>query len=122
MTAASAETGAFGERKAVEYLRGEGYLIRDRNWRNGRYELDIVAERDGILHFVEVKCRTADSLLPPEEAMNASKCRALLKAVNLYIAMYGLDMEARIDLIAVDRFGKEDCEIRFIPDAVRIGW
>ena len=50
MTAA-AETGRAGERAAAEYLRRAGYEICALNWRQGRYELDIVARREEVLHF-----------------------------------------------------------------------
>ena len=51
MTAA-AETGRAGERAATEYLRRAGYEICALNWRQGRYELDIVACREGVLHTI----------------------------------------------------------------------
>ena len=51
MTAA-AETGRAGERAATEYLRRAGYDICALNWRQGRYELDIVACREGVLEWV----------------------------------------------------------------------
>ena len=51
MTAA-AETGRAGERAATEYLRRAGYEICAHNWRQGRYELDIVACREGVLEWV----------------------------------------------------------------------
>lgn len=76
----TAETGRAGERAAVEYLRGAGYEICALNWRSGRYELDIVARKAGIVHFVEVKTRRAGSLTPPEAAVTPQKFRALTRA------------------------------------------
>ena len=52
MTTAAAETGRAGERAATEYLRRAGYEICALNWRQGRYELDIVACREGVLEWV----------------------------------------------------------------------
>ena len=75
MTAA-AETGQAGERAATEYLRRAGYDICARNWRQGRDELDIVALKEGVLHFVEVKTRRAGSLTPPEAAATQQIGRA----------------------------------------------
>ena len=51
------ELGAAGEELAVAWLRAHGFIIMDRNWRMGRYELDIVAARGDRVHFVEVKLR-----------------------------------------------------------------
>ncbi len=76
----TAETGRAGERAAAEYLRRAGYEICALNWRQGRYELDIVACREGVLHFVEVKTRRSGSLTPPEAAATQRKFRALSRA------------------------------------------
>ena len=78
----TAETGRAGERAAVEYLRGAGYEICVLNWRSGRYELDIVARKAGIVHFVEVKTRRVGSLTPPEAAVTPQKFRALTRAAS----------------------------------------
>ena len=78
----TAETGRAGERAAAEYLRRAGYEICALNWRSGRYELDIVARKAGIVHFVEVKTRRAGSLTPPEAAVTPQKFRALTRCVT----------------------------------------
>ena len=58
------DTGRFGEDAAAEYLAGQGYAIVDRNWRCGRMEIDIVAQRGSRLAIVEVKTRTASGADP----------------------------------------------------------
>ena len=56
------EVGALGERVAAEYLRRHGFSIRDRNVARKTGELDIIAEKENVLHFVEVKTVLADEL------------------------------------------------------------
>ncbi len=46
-----------GERLAVQHLKAKGYLIREQNYRRAEGEIDIIAEADGLVAFVEVKCR-----------------------------------------------------------------
>ena len=52
------ELGKAGENAAVTYLEQQGYIIRDRNWRKGHFELDIVATKEQELIVVEVKTRS----------------------------------------------------------------
>ena len=49
------EIGALGENVAAEYLRRRGFNIRDRNIARKTGELDVIAEKENTLHFVEVK-------------------------------------------------------------------
>jgi putative endonuclease len=53
------KTGAEGENLADEWLRKRGYEILHRNWRHLHYEIDIIAQKDKKLHFVEVNAATA---------------------------------------------------------------
>ena len=76
----SADTGRRGEQAAVDYLRRAGFAILERNWRSGRYELDIVARRWDELHFIEVKTRRAGGLTTPEEAITPRKFASLRRA------------------------------------------
>ena len=81
----SADTGRRGEQAAVDYLRRAGFAILERNWRSGRYELDIVARRWDELHFIEVKTRRAGGLTTPEEAITPRKFASLRRAAEAYI-------------------------------------
>lgn len=119
---AAADTGRAGECAATEYLRRAGYDICARNWRQGRYELDIVARRHGVLHFVEVKTRRADGLTPPEAALTAPKQRALLRAAEVYLAHAGWDGEVQFDLAAVDVFPGGETRVRLIECAMECNW
>ncbi len=62
----SFELGKQGEEIASEYLINKGFKIIERNWRAGRYEIDIIAIDNNTLVFVEVKTRSADYLVEPE--------------------------------------------------------
>ena len=113
--------GSLGEDMAVEWLRTHGFVIRDRNWRSGHCELDVVAERGGTIHFVEVKLRRKDGLTLPEDAVTLSKQTALLKAADAYMKEFGLTADCQIDVIAVDYYGG-DSDVRYIPDITVSNW
>lgn len=57
MTRARLATGEEGERLAAERLEADGYRILARRWKGAGREIDLVAERDGVVAFVEVKAR-----------------------------------------------------------------
>lgn len=115
------DIGSWAEAKAVDYLRREGFLLCHTNWRDGRYELDIVAQKGDMVHFIEVKCRHRGSLTSPEDAITPAKFRALQKAANAYICTYGIDLEPQFDVIAVE-YDDNGSELRFIPNAMTPSW
>lgn len=118
----TAETGALGERAAAEYLRSRGYEICALNWRDGRYELDIVARKEWVLHFVEVKTRRRGSLTAPEEAITPQKFRALRRAAGSYLARTHWQEEFQFDLAAVEVAPDGSTEVRFIERAMECHW
>ncbi len=94
--------GAAGERLAAEQLRRVGYLIRAMNYRCRAGEVDIVAEEDGDIVFVEVKTRRGTAYGLPEEAVTPAKQRKLVTAAQSYLAAHGLlDTSWRIDVVAI---------------------
>ena len=79
------DIGGRGEDIAMQWLRERGFLIVERNWRVGHYEIDIIAQRYDTLHFVEVKTRKYGSMTAPEEAINEQKMRAMRRAASAYM-------------------------------------
>lgn len=117
------EIGRRGEDAAVDYLRTHGFVIRDLNWRRGRYEVDIVAERAGEIHFVEVKSRKAAGWTTPEQAIDRRKVHALQCAASAYLALFPSEnWEPCFDLCAVESHPDGRLEVRFLPDAMEAHW
>ena len=71
--------GPWGEALACEYLRGRGCRIVACNYRSRFGEIDVIAQNDRYLAFVEVKTRSADGLSHPFEAITPSKRAKVIK-------------------------------------------
>ncbi len=98
--------GREGEDLAAAYLQEHGYLIRQRNYRFGRGEIDIIAEDGETLVFVEVKARRSSSYGAPEEAVTVHKRRQIRKIAGGYLFERRIsDRECRFDVIAVEYAG-----------------
>lgn len=95
------EIGILGENAAAELLQQKGYAILERNYRVNHLEIDIIALKDGILVFVEVKTRAADFLVAPQEAVTRQKQNLVINAANGYIRKHKRTEEARLDVITV---------------------
>jgi putative endonuclease len=94
--------GRTGERLAVEHLIQRGYHILTQNFRCRLGEIDIVAEHEQDLVFVEVKTRRGIAYGLPEEAVTARKLRTILNIATFYIDRYYCEeISWRIDIVAV---------------------
>ncbi|HSH46886.1 MAG TPA: YraN family protein [Longimicrobiales bacterium] len=112
--------GRSAERLAVQLLQGRGWRILERNWRFGHKELDLVAERDDVVAFVEVKARTGTAFGHPIQAIDGRKRRDLAVAARAWIARYGRrDAVYRFDSVTVLRTGS-GTRVEHTPDAWRI--
>jgi len=97
------EIGALGEELAAKHLAAKGYRVLDRNWRWRQGEIDLVAEKDGEIVFVEVKARRSHAFGTPEEAVTRAKQRKLIRTAYAYLARHGSpNTRWRIDVIALD--------------------
>lgn len=95
------QTGQNGELIARQHLLQQGYSLLATNYRYKRAEIDIIAKKDNVLVFVEVKTRTTDNFGYPEEAVNAKKEKMLLDAAEAYIVATGWEQDIRFDIISV---------------------
>ena len=77
--------GSFGEELTAQKLQQNGWSILERNWHSQNGELDIVAKRGNMLCFVEVKARTAGSLVRGAEAVTRAKMVKLVKTAMDYL-------------------------------------
>jgi putative endonuclease len=101
--------GRYGEKMAATELSRRGYVIRDRNWRCPEGEMDIIAEHDGWLVFVEVRTRRGRRLGSPEESITHAKRTTLIRVAERYLTeMDWPETDWRIDVVAVEltRAGK----------------
>ena len=87
------------ERLAAEHLQRAGYRIRERNFRCKFGEVDLIAEKDGYLVFVEVKYRSTARYGMPSEAVDARKQKRIRQAAQLYLQRTGqADRPLRFDV------------------------
>jgi putative endonuclease len=94
--------GKWGEELAAGYLRENGYQIVFRNFYSKYGELDIVAKKNNLLVFVEVKTRTQDEYGTPGEAVDFRKRRHMTYAASFFIQRFGFqNNDLRFDVIEV---------------------
>jgi putative endonuclease len=102
--------GNENEALAVDFLVAEGFLIIEQNYYARKLgEIDIIATRDGVLHFIEVKSGQAD--FDPVYNFTPSKQRKVINSSYYYMKEKNLEMVFSIDLIVI-RWG----EIEFLEN------
>jgi putative endonuclease len=96
--------GTWGEQAAADYLVRQGYAILERNVRTPHGELDIVARKDDLLVFAEVKARSSHSFAYPEDAVTPRKQEHMLMAAEHYLDLNpGSPDTWQFDVISVER-------------------
>ncbi|TXT33505.1 MAG: hypothetical protein FD136_856 [Chitinophagaceae bacterium] len=109
-------TGKKGEDIACNYLENKGYHILARNWRHKHYEVDIIAAKNKILHFVEVKTRNGLRFGYPEECIGKEKMQFLKNAASAYQYQHPNWKYIQFDVIAITLDGNQTKEIFLFED------
>jgi putative endonuclease len=110
--------GEFGEKIVCEYLIKKDFIIVDKNYYKNIGEIDIVAKKDNILHFIEVKsvsCETIDSinnlLIKPENNFTKNKAIKFKKIIEMYLVLNNVSRETDINIdlftVYIDKTNKK---------------
>lgn len=110
------EKGKIGEQLACGELRKRGFEIIARNWRNGHHEIDIIAKKNNIIHFIEVKTRHSLKFGYPEEAVTKKKFDSLKKAAVAFLNQTQCKNRIQFDILSVLRIKEKPAELFFIED------
>src|SRR5476649_1128125 len=111
------ELGRRGEAIAKTHLENAGYEILDENWTFGKAEVDLIAYKDKIIIFTEVKTRSGNFFGEPEDFVDARKQRLLADAADEYIYLMNHQGEVRFELISVLFDKKDNYKLKHIEDA-----
>ncbi len=112
MGRASYLLGQEGEARAKAYLLNLGFTIVECNFHSRFGEIDIIARKDGVLHFIEVKSSEG---YDPRWAITPKKMQKILKTIDFYLLKTGLQMPYEVDALMVEENGCElFCNITII--------
>lgn len=102
MTTPTQQLGLDGERVAERWLVRRGWRVLQRRYRSGRRDIDLVAEQEGTVAFVEVKTRRGPAFGGPVEAVNWKKQQELVRSARTWVDRHGRSGEGyRFDVIGV---------------------
>lgn len=99
------EVGKKGEDEAVKYLLEKGFEILERNFRFGRYEIDIIARYKNLLVFLEVKIRSSNLFGYPETFVSDSQVERILDTAEEYQHKTNWSGDIRFDIISIEKEG-----------------
>jgi putative endonuclease len=117
MTKTRQTFGLLGERVAERWLKRKGWQVLERRFRNGRRDIDLVVQRDGLVAFVEVKARRGDAFGDPVEAVHWRKQRELTRSAAVWIDRFGRpESSYRFDVVGVLVNG-ERVRVRHVENA-----
>ena len=102
-------TGNEGENRAVAYLVSKGFEIIERNWRTNRGEIDIIAYKNDVLVFVEVKTLPNGTLDMIQRELNNQKRQRIIKTSKRFLLKHREynNSYVRFDVIVIDMPGLE---------------
>ncbi len=109
--------GAYGEHLAAKFLREDNYNIKAANFKTYNGEIDLIAEKNGVICFVEVKTRQICGMTSPADAVNVHKQENIKSAASVYLNKWANGSDYRFDIIEVFLDGKQVEKINHLKNA-----
>ena len=102
MTLTNLQIGFLGEKIALSYLRKQKYSILETNFRSHWGEIDIIAQKNNKVSFIEVKTRVGTAYGQPYEAVTYYKIKDLKRTINFYLLKKNLkNYKLSLDVISI---------------------
>ena len=109
-------TGEKGEELAAEWLIANGFQILHRNWRHGRYEVDLIAGKEDTIHIVEVKCRRSNTYGSPELSVSRKKIERIIGGAQGWLFNHPGHNRVQYDVLAITLRKEATPEYLFFED------
>lgn len=109
--------GTLAENVATEYLQKKHYNILARNFRYHKAEIDIIAAFNGLTVVVEVKARSYNTVIEPQEAVTKKKIKSIVLCADFFMQENNLNTEVRFDIITVLPDSDGVLQLEHIEDA-----
>ena len=110
------DTGKTGEAMGIIWLQENGYIIQAQNWRHSRWEVDAIAEKDNVLHFIEIKTRRSKNYGMPEERVGKKKIQNLINAAEEYLYIHPQWKRIQFNILSILILKNEPVEYFLIED------
>lgn len=114
--------GRLGEALAAAHLEQRGWTILDRGFRLGHREVDLIARRDEVIAFIEVKTRAGLGFGHPFESITRRKRADIERVARAWIARHGQETYIyRFDAVGIVWPSGQEPVIEHVEDAWRVG-
>lgn len=100
--------GKEGEQLACAYFIKKGYQVLHQNWRHAHYEIDLIAIKNGVVHFIEVKARSSKAFGFPEEKVTKKKFKFLASAADEFLFRHPHYKHIQFDILSINKVQNEE--------------
>ncbi len=110
------DTGKIGEALALDWFEEREYTILHTNWRHKNLEVDVIASKNNMLHFIEVKAITTLQYGHPEDKISPKKIQNLINASEEFLYQYPQWQRIQFDVLSITMLKDKLVEYFLIED------